>query len=618
MQMIKEKRSIYFVAALIMLATVFVYLPALQNDFVQWDDDKYVYKNQHIRSSGSYFFRWAFTSFYAANWHPLTWISHAVDYAIWGLNPLGHHLTSMVFHGLNAFLVVLLTVKLIESRVTCSESHFTICDSRFKLIAAGVTGLLFGLHPIHVESVAWVSERKDVLCAFFFLLSIFAYMGYVSAGSLKKKRSLYLISIICFFLALMSKPMAVTLPVVLLIFDVYPLERLKIRHLHLSVFIEKAPFFVLSIISSVLTVLAQQDWGAISSLTTYPFLERFWVGIRGFVFYLFKMIWPTNLAPYYPYPAEGTLFSFEFLASVVVLAAIIFFSILSWRRRKIYLIVLSYYIVILLPVSGIIIQVGGQAVADRYSYLPSLGPSLLVGLAFAKYWQESHNNNTKLILRRTLLILTSSLIFLFFAVITIKQTGIWHDSISLWDAEQMRFPKYPLANYQKGEVYIKRGDFNKALEEFNETIRKDPKFLWGYYSRGLTLLMLGNSKQAMLDFNSTIELNPDHKQAFINRTMACKLVIKDATKAIEARPDNADAYFNRGLGYELMGDYPNALKDYVKTIGFRPDDEAALFHRATTYLRLGVDDEASKDFLAAARLGSLKARKHLQSKGISW
>jgi hypothetical protein len=211
----------YYVAAAVALLTLLVYLPALQNEFVDWDDNVYIFDNPYIRSLDMAFFKWAFWGFHAANWHPLTWASHALDYAVWGLNPLGHHLTSISLHALNTFLVVALVTRLLDAYNT--KQNRPALNDRMVLIAAATTGLLFGLHPVHVESVAWVSERKDVLCALFFLLSLLSYLSYVSSNTQKT----YLLSLGFFVLALLSKPMAVTLPVVLLILDWYPYGRIR-------------------------------------------------------------------------------------------------------------------------------------------------------------------------------------------------------------------------------------------------------------------------------------------------------------------------------------------------------------------------------------------------------
>jgi hypothetical protein len=261
--MIKSKH-LFIVSLFISLITILVYLPALQNDFVNWDDDEYVYENPNIQHIGLQSIRWMFTTFHASNWHPLTWLSHAIDYAVWGLNPAGHHLTSIVLHGINTFLVVILIMLLLQLARDKYRTGVTIEENKqsfdTSIIAAAVTGLLFGLHPVHVESVVWVSERKDVLYSFFFLMSVLVYMQYtVSVHT--KRTLLYTLCLLFFILSLLSKPMAVTLPAVLIILDVYPLGRLEIGSKRLRIiFMEKVPFVALGFASSFVTIAAQQDF----------------------------------------------------------------------------------------------------------------------------------------------------------------------------------------------------------------------------------------------------------------------------------------------------------------------------------------------------------------------
>jgi hypothetical protein len=369
------KKGKWFVALAILILTVLVYLPVIQNDFVNWDDPEYVYENRNIQVLGLQSLKWMLTTFHAANWHPVTWFSHALDHALWGLNPMGHHLTSILLHGLNAFLVVILIMRLLHHgksvnyRFAGYEKENQL--NRDSLIIAGVTGLFFGLHPIHVESVAWVSERKDVLYAFFYLLSIVLYIEYVS--SRQGKKILYFgLSLGFFILSLMSKPMAVTLPVVLIILDFYPLERLSLKNVFTSqrkIILEKLVFFGLSAVSSILTIQAQKSAGAIKPYFSIQFTERLLVAIRAPVFYLYKMLWPTDLAPLYPYPSGISFFRIEYIISFSVLFMITGFCIYSWKRQKIWTVVWAYYLITLFPVLGII-KVGDQAAADRYMYLP--------------------------------------------------------------------------------------------------------------------------------------------------------------------------------------------------------------------------------------------------------
>ena len=295
---------------MVSLVTLVVFLPALGNDFVNWDDYQYVYENSHIQSSLRNVPEWAFSSFYAGNWHPLTWLSHALDYTIWGLKPFGHHLTNNVLHALNAMLVVFLCMRLLESyrsRKIADGLAVPSIDKRGILIAGATTGLLFGVHPVHVESVAWVSERKDILCALFFCLSIFSYIGYADGAGNRRMLVLrpfnkhYLFSLLFFICALLSKPMAVTLPVVLIILDWYPFQRIQSLRTFGTVVMEKVPFFVLSIASSVITVLAESRGDHIVPFEASSFPARLMISFDAIFSYLRKMLLPLGLNPFYPY-----------------------------------------------------------------------------------------------------------------------------------------------------------------------------------------------------------------------------------------------------------------------------------------------------------------------------
>src|SRR5512143_1833419 len=252
----------YFAAGLVVLITAAAYVPALRNGFVNWDDDLYVVGNSHLFALGPAFLKWAFFHFYASNWHPLTWISHALDYAVWGLNPFGHHLTNIILHALNAFLAVLVPLRIAEAAAgKAGEGRGAfLLSQRSLLIVAGVAGLVFGLHPIQVESVAWVSERKNLLCALFFFLSLIAYARYVQAEDRSGARPAvrffnrkYVSSLALFVLALLSKPMAVTLPVVLILLDWHPFRRIQSMAALRAALVEKLPFFALTAASSVIT-----------------------------------------------------------------------------------------------------------------------------------------------------------------------------------------------------------------------------------------------------------------------------------------------------------------------------------------------------------------------------
>ncbi len=384
--MLKTKSA---VALLIAAVTLIVFLPALQNEFVNWDDDKNIYENTFIRSVDAKLFTTAFLDYPVDYWRPLTWISHAVDYSIWGLNPLGHHLTNIILHVLNTSIVVLLVIRLMEVIKKTSTNHRL--SDRMILTTAGVTGLLFGIHPLHVESVAWASERKDLLCALFFLLSIMIYTKYVDRINIEtvQKSSVtrymnkrYFLTVGFFVLALLSKPMAVTIPVVLLLFDWYPFNRIQSLKTFRAACVEKLPFIALSLLALILAILAQKAVGAMRTVEFAPVTTRILVAGKSLIAYLWKMAVPLNLIPFYPHPRNASFLSLEYLAAIVLVIGITTTCIVIAKKQKLWLSVWGYYVVTLVPVLGII-QVGGQSMADRYTYLPSIGPFLIFGLFIA-------------------------------------------------------------------------------------------------------------------------------------------------------------------------------------------------------------------------------------------
>ncbi len=347
-------------SSILIVITLAVYMQAGNHQFLNYDDDAYVTINPHVASGiTGRNIMWAFTSIEASNWHPITWLSHMADVQFYGLNPRGHHLTNVAIHTASALLLFLLLLRL------------TACLWQSFFVAA-----LFALHPLHVESVAWVAERKDVLSAFFWFLTLFFYYEYVA----KRKTSSYILALFSFVLGLMSKPMLVTLPIVMLLMDFWPLGRYRHEqrgedlreHLGRSIalIIEKIPFFVCSLFSGLITIYAQRTTGAMSSLDLVPLWLRIKNALLAYVSYIGKTVWPQDLAVLYPFPhsiplwqAVGSLFVLIFLSASVFRAG----------RRHPYLVTgWFWFLITLVPVVGII-QVGSQSMADRYTYIPLTG-----------------------------------------------------------------------------------------------------------------------------------------------------------------------------------------------------------------------------------------------------
>jgi len=521
----------YYLAVSISLITLFVYLKSLQNDFVNWDDDAYVYENPYIQHINIKFIRWAFCSFHASNWHPITWVSHALDYATYGLNPWGHHLTNIILHSINTFTVVFLILTLLTTykEKAKAEGIDTFLDDQNILMAGGLTGIFFGLHPIHVESVAWIAERKDLLYSLFFLLSITMYLKY---SQRKNKEILqnttrscfsnkeYLFSLGYFLLALMSKPMAVSLPAVLLILDWFPLKRIRSLTTFLTALVEKLPFVGLSFASSLLTLFAQNSGGSIVSIDAIPLSSRMIVSAKSLIMYLWKIVFPSPLIPIYPYPQNISLFSIENLYPIGVVVGITIICLRCAHKQKIWLAGWSYFVVTLMPVLGIV-QVGIQAMADRYAYLPSLGPFILLGIfgtwIYSKAYSFMKDNLTHaLVVTSLVIIMISSLSFL-----TSKQIAVWNNSISLWNFIIEKSPvQISRAYYNQGVTYQKMGQLEMAISDFDMVITLSPSYYKAYNNRGVIFLKMGRYYEAFKDFDQVLILNPNDSIASYNRHLA--------------------------------------------------------------------------------------------------
>jgi regulator of sirC expression with transglutaminase-like and TPR domain len=447
--------------------------------------------------------------------------------------------------------------------------------------------------------------------------------------------------------------MAVTLPVVLLILDVYPLGRTGVRGLFTNqwwLLVEKAPFFALSIVSSILTVQAQGTGGALKSLQLHSLGERILVSIRALMFYLYKMVWPLDLAPLYPYPVGASLFDIKYLGMMVLVVGITVFCIWQWRRQKVWAALWAYYMVSLFPVLGVV-QVGEQAAADRYAYLSSLAPFVLSGLLIV-YVSEKVAKGKGLFMKRvvTLVLLIGILPFLVFS--TVHQIRMWEDPFTLWNAEIELYPDFYRAYKKRGQAfsdvgnheqaiqnynrsillfpiyaatYLDRGvsyagldEYERAIEDFTVAIMMYPEYSEALKNRGIAYLMLGDFQRSLKDFNRTLVLNPEDGDAFFQRKLAYKLAIKEYSRDVRGDPENYEAYINRGGSYAMIGRLQEALDDFTMAISLRPEMSMAYYNRGLLYQKMGEEGRALQDFQEAARLGDGKAQEYLRLRGIQW
>ncbi len=580
----KQLRRALIIACLAAFAAFLAYLPALQNDFVNWDDDEYVYNNPEIQQAGLRLLSWAFFRFHMANWHPVTWLSHALDFRLWGLNPLGHHLTNNLLHAANSFLVVLLAVKLlvvIRRRSAPGSIPGFLSDSGI-LTASAATGLLFALHPLHVESVAWISERKDLLCGFFFLLGMLLYLPHgagqepparPSSHPLFDRR--YFLVLGCFVAALLSKPMAVTFPLVLLLLDWYPLDRFRAAGAA-RIALEKAPLFLLSISSAVITVLAQRSGSAIASFAFAPPGTRVLVAAHGFSAYLLKLLVPVNLAPLYPYPRHVNPWSISSLLPVLVVLVVGCLCIIRWNWRKPWSAFWGYYAITLLPVIGLV-QIGFQSMADRYAYLPSLAPLLAISLFATRAWYDISTLYRSLQNWVRLAALAAAAgVLLVLSWLTVAQIGIWKDSLTLWNYETAEIPdQNPVAYYHRGMAWTSAKNFEAAVRDYTIAIAQDPDYYEAYNNRGVLYDGLDKIEPAISDFSRSLALHPHYM-----------------------------VYYNRGASYARIGRYREAVEDFTQSLSLKSDNAGAYVNRAFAYNKLGDQHLARLDFEKGCALGN--------------
>lgn len=579
-----KNRSLIIYLIFTAVVTCIVYLPALNNDFVTWDDNIYVYNNEMIRNMNLRLIQWAFSSFDASNWHPLTWLSHAFDYAIWKLNPVGHHLTSILLHSINALLVTLLTFRLVETLHREEKRSFSLTSEQ-KVIVGVTAGVLFGIHPLHVESVAWVSERKDVLSTFFLLLSILFYLRYSSQttgkGFFLFFNKHYLSSFVLFVLGLLSKPMIVTLPLILLVLDWYPLKRFNRMVSTTKPLVEKIPFFLCSFASIIVTVIAQRQ--AISDFEVHPLSSRIANSFKSFSVYLQKIVWPADFMPFYPYQTRVHLFSFEHILSLLVFLGITICCIILWKKKNqnFWLASWIYYVIALLPVIGIV-QIGRQEMADRYMYLPSIGPFILLGIFASMLYA--------ILIKKNIIVklLTGFMVVVVIALLsskTVAYIGVWKNGIRLWNHEisllQHKADRFfyreslEVPFFNRGVAYEEKGAFEKAIQDYTTVLSMNAKSKKSLHRRGLTYSKMNMNEEAIQDYNTALQL----------------------------APDDAELYHLRGNSYTKLGHYQKALDDYSTAIHLSTEPRSEYYMmRGFVFKFMGKHPESRADLKRAKLL----------------
>lgn len=527
---------------LILLLTLIVFIPAFNNGFTNWDDPTYILDNPLIRQFNFDTIRTIFSEPYFGNYQPLHILSYALEYQLYQLNPVGYHVTSVIMHLITTVLVYRFIFLL------CGNSTITI-----------IATLLFGIHPMHVESIAWAAERKDMLYAGFFLGSLIMYLQYLKS-ELKIKYLIF--AFLLFSLSIFSKAMASSLPPVLVLLDFYYKRKFSSK-----LVMEKIPFFALAIVFGLIAAITATTTGQVS-LHVFNLFERIIIANFNLLTYVFKIIIPFNLSAFYPYPqrVEGMLPFYFYIAPFIVIAlAILIFK--SVKNTRVIIFGAGFFVACIFLVLQLF-PVGPTIISERYTYLPSIGFFFVCGYFLDIFIRKKPGMKTGLIF-------AFSIYCLYLSAATYKRNDVWKDSITLWNNVLSQFPHVGTALNNIGNVYGKeRGDLDKAMEYFNKSIQFDPGYENAYANRGIVYCMKGDLKAGIQDF----------------------------TKAIELKPGYYDALVNRGIAYCNLKEYDKSIADFNTLILTKPNDPLLLSHRGWTLIMAGRNEEAIIDLNRSIQL----------------
>jgi tetratricopeptide (TPR) repeat protein len=623
------------ICVLLVLVTFAIYSQVKDHEFIGFDDPMYVTENLNVQAGlTSESISWAFTTFAMGSWSPLTWFSHMLDYQLYGLHAKGHHLTSLFFHIANSLLLFLVLFRMTG----------TIWQSAF--VAA-----IFAFHPLNVESVAWVAERKNVLSTLFWLMTMWAYIHYVQKPSIKR----YSLVIAFFILGLMSKAMLVTLPFVLLLLDFWPLRRLKfskergrnevfkkniVKKSEVSKLVfEKTPLFLLTIGLCIITFIAQKRTGAMNDAENYTFSTRVTNAMVSYLEYLEKMVWPRGLSILYPHPGN-TLAEWKGILCGIALVGISIISIRLIRKAPYFLIGWLWYLGTLVPVIGIV-QVGRQAMADRYAYIPLIGIFIIVAWGVPELLSKWR-------FKKKVLSVSAGIIIFALLKITWEQVGHWKNSITIFKhAIKVTDIKYPsfydaynnlgsallieqkieeaISNYKiaikinpdsaephynLGVALVAEGENEEAISHYKISVKINPDFAEAYNNLGTVLFAKGKNEEAISHYNIAIKTKPDFAEAYNNlgsallREKKNKEAISNYKIAIKINPDSAEPHYNLGVALVAEGGNEEAISHYKIAIKINPDSSDAHYNLGKALVAEGMNEEAISHYKMAIKVKS--------------
>jgi len=600
---------LFLISIALVAATLVAYEPIRHNEFVSYDDYTYITENPNVTGGLTLqSVAWAFTSVHMGNWHPLTLLSHILDYQLFGPNPVGHHFVSLLFHIANTLLL-----------------FWILADMTGATWASAFVAAVFALHPVQVESVAWAAERKTVLSGLFWLFTIAVYIHYTRQPRPRR----YILLLLAFGLCIMTKPVVVTLPLVLLLLDYWPLERFKKVSMG-RLIVEKIPLLVLSAILSVVTFVGQQRGEAVKTLEMTPIDSRVANTFISYTRYIGKIIWPSRLAVFYPFPRE---FSPAIVAICVLLVVLLsIFSIYIGRRRRYVAVGWLWYVGTLVPVIGLV-QVGSQSMADRYMYLPMVGLLIIAGWAVNDL--VANRPRLRIIAAVSAMAVLSSAI-----ILTRMQVGYWENNLTLYghalkvtknnavmennygcalsDANQLDeavlhlnnalriAPAYTTARCNLGSNFLKQGKLDEAIACFNELIKHKQDTAEVHYNLAVALGTQKKYDEAIKHFAKAIELNPKHPNVH-NKIGTVLLAmgkpneaIPHLNEALQTSTDQMEVYVNLAIAYGQSGNYEQAIQNRNKATELKSDNPEVLNNLA--WLLASADEVSAQDANRAIEL----------------
>lgn len=597
-----KKNFIYII--LLITITFIVFSPTFKNTFTNWDDGKYTVENPLIKPLNihtikeMFFSKALYKRYWMGNYHPLTMLTLNINYALAkkdkdGIpSATGFQLVNIILHILNTLLVFLIILKLLK-------------NNEIAFIAA----LFFGIHTLHVESVTWIAERKDVLYTFFYLWAFLNYISYVQTLKIKH----YAISFILFILSLLSKGQATSFAVAIILVDYFYDRKIFSK----KVILEKIPFLILALIFGLIAISAQKHGNAMQVINQTPIINRIGIASWGFTMYILKLFFPIHLSAVYPYPdIINQTIPFYFWLGLITVALVVWIAIKSFRKNKIIFFSIGFFVVNIFLLLQLL-PVGSAIYADRYVYIPSIGFFIILAYLIFKYF---HKN-------KKIFYTTSILLSIFWIILTINRIGIWRNSQTLWEDVVKKEPKSTVAWNNLGSEYNRIADKykdqsykenvfrQKAIKCFNNAINYKPDYSSAFYNRAYTKFLLAEKKQdtslaysALKDLNNSISTNLDFTRAYQQRAAVYdwlgqyQKALSDYDYAIKLAPTNADLYVNRGITKGKTGKLNDAIADFDKAISLNPKLAGAYSNRGLAYAFMKNYNEALKNYNKAIKL----------------